>query len=101
MTVSVHKDATGRKVAIALRGELTCSKHKVFREASEVTRASGFHAVVDFAKGQTLDGPGLGMGLQLNDHTVGDGAHRRVQNCSHNVREVLCISSVESLCTTR
>jgi len=99
MTVSVHKDATGRKVAIAVPGGLTCSKHKVFREASEVTRAPGFHAIVDSAKAQTLDGAGFGMGLQLNDHTVGDGAHRRAQNCSHNVREVLCISSVESLCT--
>ena len=100
MTVSVHKDATGREVTIALPRGLTWSKHKVFRQASEVTLGPGVHAIVDFAKAQTIDRAGLRVGLQLNDHTVGDGARRRVQNCSHNVREVLCISSVESLCTT-
>ena len=97
--LKVYKRKIGNVTVLCLQGQLVTGATETLREAV-VSELDALALVLDLLRVSRIDAAGLGVLLELREHTLSKGLEFRLTNVTRLVQQVLEITRLNSVFET-
>jgi len=94
--LQVHTKSSGNVVFLCLDGKIVHGETDVLRRAV-LAQADASVIVLDLARVNTVDAGGLGVMLELREHTESSGTELQLRNVTQLVKRILEITRLDSV----
>jgi len=94
--LQVHIKKSGSVAVLCLDGKIVRGQTDVLRSAV-LAQADASVIVLDLARVNTVDAGGLGVMLELREHTESSGTELRLRNVTQLVKRILEITRLDSV----
>ena len=94
--MKIHTTKLGNVAVLCLQGRIVRGESDALRRAV-LTQADANVVVLDLARVNTIDAGGLGVMLELREHSESSGIEFRLRNVTKLVRRVLEITRLDSV----
>jgi len=94
--LQVHTKSSGNVVFLCLDGKIVHGETDVLRRAV-LAQADASVIVLDLARVNTVDAGGLGVMLELREHTESSGTELQLRNVTQLVKRIMEITRLDSV----